>query len=516
MDAPLLEPHRGNAMTLSLSPAQQRALDGLHHVLPLGNVFVLHAATGLGRTTVLRQLHAEEGGTFLNLKNFLDALQARHPLAMEETFERLLMDALAHDQTVLVDDLHLLTCVMGGCNHFYWRNGLLDGPLSTLTTYAAETGKRLIFADEGSPPNPVRQRCHFVPIKEFEVADYQFLCRAYLGDAVTDRIDFGKVFRFARELNAHQIKAACQWFRANPDAVDTAAFIDYLRTKRLSSNVDLGEVQQVELHDLQGVDDVLRSLEANIIVPLENDELAAELGLKPKRGVLLAGPPGTGKTTIGRALAHRLKSKFFLLDGTFISGTRDFYERVHRLFEQAKQNAPSIIFIDDSDVLFENREEHGPGLYRYLLTLLDGLESETAGRVCVMMTVMDVGGLPPALVRSGRVELWLDMKMPDEAARSAILRQHLAGLPPSLGHVDLPQLAQATDGFTGADLKRLVEDGKALFAYDKTRGQPLRPATEYFLAAVESVRANQCRYAQAEARSGTQGATRRRLSASRV
>src|SRR6185295_9430975 len=119
---------------------------------------------------------------------------------------------------------------------------------------------------------------------------------------------------------------------------------------------------------------------------LENDELATELNLRPKRGVLLVGPPGTGKTTIGRALAHRLKSKFFLIDGTYISGTNQFYNRVHQVFEEAKHNAPSIIFLDDSDVIFESGEELG--LYRYLLTMLDGLESESAGQVCVMMTAM--------------------------------------------------------------------------------------------------------------------------------
>src|SRR5207245_4610896 len=141
-----------------------------------------------------------------------------------------------------------------------------------------------------------------------------------------------------------------------------------LRTKRLTSNVNLEEVEAVDLTQLKGVDDVLRSLGRNIVLPLENDYLATELGLRAKRGVLLYGPPGTGKTTVGRALAHRLKGKFFLIDGTFISGTARFYGMVAQVFEMAKQNAPSVIFIDDSDVVFENGEE--AGLYRYLLTLL--------------------------------------------------------------------------------------------------------------------------------------------------
>ena len=164
----------------------------------------------------------------------------------------------------------------------------------------------------------------------------------------------------------------------------------------------------------------------------------------------------------------------------------------------AKANAPSVLFIDDSDAIFESGEELG--LYRYLLTMLDGLESAGAGRVCVMMTAMEVGHLPPALLRSGRVELWLEMRLPDEAARAAILSNHLGSLPKALGGVDFSRLASVTNGFTGADLKRLAEDGKLLLAGDKARQQPLRPPTDYFLEAVATVSTNKRRYAEAETR----------------
>jgi ATP-dependent 26S proteasome regulatory subunit len=482
-------------MNIKFSPAQQEAFDNLSRLLTIGNVIVLYGAIGAGKSTVLAEIHRETGGAFLSVRNFVEAMRGRHPLALEETFEQMVMEAISASDTVIVDDLNLLNDVVC-CGHgLYPRMGFLNAPLTALTAYAAEAGKRLIFGSANGVAGPVHQRAFRASIGEFKAADYEFLLRQSLDPVSAGKLDYDKIHRFAPKLNAHQLKGACRWFQQGQE-LDTTIFIDYLRSQHLASNVDLGEVQPVDLRDLKGVDDVIQSLEANLILPLENDELAAELNLKPKRGVLLAGPPGTGKTTIGRALAHRLKSKFFLIDGTFISGTGEFYGRVHYVFETAKQNAPSIIFIDDSDVIFESGQEMG--LYRYLLTMLDGLESQSAGRVCVMMTAMDVGNLPPAMIRSGRIELWLEMRLPDEKARAAILSMHLSHLPAPLAGADSPQIVSATEGFTGADLKRLVEDGKTLYAYDRAKGRPLRAPTEYFLAAVETVRANKERYAQAE------------------
>ncbi len=478
-----------------LTPAQAAARDALKSGLEVGSILAVGGDTGRGKSTVLANLHGELGGTILSISDLLEETAVRHPLALEESAFHLIREGLKRSRLVIVDGfeiLYMTACCHGAYPRFRW----LDGVCLALSNYAADSDKKLIFSYSGMLPAPIHHRAIKADIARFRADDYSVLAANYLGER-SQTLDFAKVFRFAPKLNAYQLKAACEWLLRFEPQIDTGKLIDYLRLQRLTSNVDLQEVQQVTLRELVGVDEVIRSLETYIALPLENDRLTNELSLRPKRGVLLYGPPGTGKTTVGRALAHRLKGKFFLIDGTFIAGTGDFYARVHHVFEAARENAPAVIFIDDADAIFEGGQEHG--LYRYLLTMLDGLESESSGRVCVMMTAMDMGNLPLALVRSGRVELWLEMKLPDANARHIILEQHLEKTAGVFTNGDHDTVITAAEGFTGADLKHVVEDAKGLLAFDRSEGAQELDANTYLLRAVEAVALNKKRYAEAEA-----------------
>ena len=484
-------------MTPTLSPAQQTAFDRVIGSLETTGVAGVSAVPGFGRTTVLRALHDVLGGTFLGARDFLEASRDGHPLALEEVVHTLVTRALATADTVIVDDLHIIAASTA-FHQIYPRGQFLLGVIASLTALAEAAGKTIVFGAEGQTRRALLPRIDVGVIPDFTAEDFAHICSAYLSPETHARLDYARVHRYASKVNAYQLRRTCESLDRDGAIIDTDRFVAHLGEHHLSSNVRLGEVQEVELADLRGIDDMLRALEAGIVFPLEHAELSERLTLRPKRGVLIAGPPGTGKTTVGRALARRLRGKFFILDGTVISGSREFFERVKHIFQLAKQNAPAIIFIDDSDVIFEASNE--TGFYRYLLTMLDGLETESPGQVCVMMTAMDVGNLPPALVRSGRIELWLETRLPDALARAQILADRCAELPASVGVVDIDQLAEVSDGLSGADLRRMIEDGKLLYAYDLARDLPTKPITDYVLSAMETVRANKERYAQAEAR----------------
>jgi ATP-dependent 26S proteasome regulatory subunit len=357
-------------------------------------------------------------------------------------------------------------------------------------------GKRLVLA--GRPVLPkgssVPDRLDFlygtrqvalVNIDDPDLDDYRAIAANVLGANKAEGVDFKCVHDFASQLNCYQLSITSQVL-SDLETPTTQEFIRALEDCFVRTNTRTDEVEVLDFDTMPGSEEIIAKLEKQVVLPLENHELAEQLDLKPKRGVLLYGPPGTGKTSIGRALAHRMKGKFFLIDGSIVTDWPGaFFGNVKRIIDQAKECAPSVVFIDDADVLFTI--PHIAGFPRYLLSLLDGVESATAGKVCVMMTAMDVSKIPDALLRSGRVELWLETRLPSAEVRAQVLKRWMTRDLPESESVDYAGLAAVTGGLTPADLRRLVQDAKSLYAADRVRGRTPESAHQYLLRAIKAI-----------------------------
>jgi ATP-dependent 26S proteasome regulatory subunit len=471
----------------TLTPTQTSTIGRMMDLWETSNTFCLWARSGMGRSTMLKFLSKElKNSSILSARDWFEPLLGRHPMQIEETFVEKALQTLETSDVLLVDDFDRFMCVTSECNHFYPRSGLVRSATLTLLDAAQANQRKVVFTGDWQVGDTIQPRALFFGFKTFDQSDYEFLIRRYLGKKAKG-IDVNRVYCFAPKLTAHQLRGCLDVLRAWP-TVKTEDIIDYLERLKMASNVDVGQVRKVTLNDLKGVDDILASLNRYVVNPIVEVERSRAYNLRPKRGILLYGPPGTGKTTVGRALAGQLRSKFFKIDGTIIAGTEDFYAKIDQVFEAAKENAPSIVFIDDCDTLF--LESDNAGLYRYLLTLLDGIETENMGGVTVLMTAMNAADLPPALIRSGRIELWLKMTKPNTHARKEILESRVRSLPVKRRPRDLSKIADATEGFTGADLERLVEDAKAVMLEEDVAGRLGDDTTDCFLTAVEEIRSN--------------------------
>ncbi len=480
---------------IKLSPSQLEAYQFL--VAWQKNTPILHLSDsdGRGKTTVLKEFQKETGAHWIDVCDLVAEATKRHPLAIEDAGWQVLKSAIDQHPQIIVDDFNMFFDFATGCSQTP-RGSYFEAALKSIMLAARAKNCRLVLGSNGQLPDSFQNNVWSTSISDFSVEDYRFLFQQFLGRELSD-VDFDIVYRFAPNLACSRIKHLCHWLRTQTK-IATDKLLDFIQSQGMASNIEVSEVQQVELSDLCGVDQVVTALEDNIILPLENIKLAAELGLTPKRGVMLAGPPGTGKTTIGRALARRLRGKFFLIDGTIISGTDYFYHHINSIFHSAIANAPSIVFIDDSDVIFESGREHG--LYRYLLTMLDGLESKSASNVCVIMTAMDLGNIPPALVRSGRIELWLEMTLPNAENRKILIEKQLSQKTRVDDDSRWPNIIAITDGFSGADIKRLVQDAKLQLAVDMTKHRTIRKMDYYLVNSAEKIVQSQADYVRAAKR----------------
>ena len=217
----------------------------------------------------------------------------------------------------------------------------------------------------------------------------------------------------------------------------------------------------VTYEDIGGLDRELEQVREMIELPMRHPELFQQLGIDPPKGVLLHGPPGTGKTLIAKAVANEIDAHFETISGPEIMSKYygESEEQLREMFDEAEENEPAIVFIDELDSIAPKRDETSGDVERrvvaQLLSLMDGLEER--GQVTVIAATNRVDAIDPALRRGGRFDREIEIGVPDKEGREEILQVHTRGMPLA-DDIDLDQYAENTHGFVGSDLESLAKE----------------------------------------------------------
>jgi len=225
-------------------------------------------------------------------------------------------------------------------------------------------------------------------------------------------------------------------------------------------------VPQVTYEDIGGIHNEIKKVREMIELPLRHPEIFEKLGIEAPKGVLLYGPPGTGKTLLAKAVANESQAHFISISGPEIMSK--FYgeseARLREIFKEAREKAPSIIFVDEIDSIAPKREEVTGEVERrvvsQMLSLMDGLEAR--GKVIVIAATNRPNAIDPALRRPGRFDREIEIKVPDKKGRKDILAIHSRNMPLAADGqeypVDIDKIASVSHGYVGADLEYLCKE----------------------------------------------------------
>jgi len=224
---------------------------------------------------------------------------------------------------------------------------------------------------------------------------------------------------------------------------------------------EIGVIPSVTYDDVGGLKDAIQKVREMVELPLRHPEIFKRLGIDPPKGVLLHGSPGTGKTLLAKAVANESDANFYYIGGPEIISkyVGESEEKLRKLFKEAEENSPSIIFLDEIDAIAPKREEVTgeveKRLVSQLLTLMDGLKAR--GEIIVIGATNRPDSLDPALRRPGRFDREIEIGVPDKIDRKEIITIHTRNMPLE-EDVNLTQIANITHGYTGADLSFLTKE----------------------------------------------------------
>jgi len=250
----------------------------------------------------------------------------------------------------------------------------------------------------------------------------------------------------------------------------------------------LVEIPRIRWADVGGLEDIKLKLREAVEMPLKEPEAFKRMGIRPPRGVMLSGPPGSGKTLLAKAVATESEANFISIKGPEVMSkwVGESEKAVRMIFKKAKQVAPCIVFLDELDAIAHRRgTDNDSGVservVNQLLTSMDGLE--TLEGVVIIGATNRPDMIDPALLRSGRFDRILLVPAPDKAARLEILKVHTKEMP--LEGVDLEELAVELDGYTGADIEGLCREAAMIALRESKKARKVTMA--HFQEAAKSV-----------------------------
>lgn len=226
-----------------------------------------------------------------------------------------------------------------------------------------------------------------------------------------------------------------------------------------NKNSFVKEDNKIRFSDVGGLDEVVDRIREMVLLPIQMPKLFSEVGIKPPKGVLFYGPPGNGKTLLARALANELDASFFSINGselmTGIVGEPE--QKLRDLFEKARQNSPSLIFIDEIDSVAPSRDSMHSGMAENrmvaaFLTLLDGVDNRE--NIIVVAATNRRHAIDPALRRPGRLDREIEISLPNLKGRKDILQIYMKKMKID-SDIDTDHLAKITNGYAAADLSHL-------------------------------------------------------------
>lgn len=242
--------------------------------------------------------------------------------------------------------------------------------------------------------------------------------------------------------------------------------------------------------DIGGLEQQIQEIKESVELPLTHPELYEEMGIKPPKGVILYGVPGTGKTLLAKAVANQTSATFLRIVGSELiqKYLGDGPKLVRELFRVAEENAPSIVFIDEIDAVGTKRYDSQSGgereIQRTMLELLNQLDGfDSRGDVKVIMATNRIESLDPALIRPGRIDRKIEFPMPDVKTKRRIFNIHTSRM--TLAEdVDLEEFVMAKDDLSGADIKAVCTEAGLLALRErrmKVMGEDFRKAKEKVL-----------------------------------